>query len=80
MEPQVSLEAPAHRVPPHWLRHPQPHFWAQLHPGATLQTPALCTPPLSGSGQTEGMGVCPRKHARPSTTFTVPRILDGTLG
>lgn len=33
MEPQVSLEAPAHRVPPHWLRHPQPHFWAQLHPG-----------------------------------------------
>lgn len=32
MEPQVSLEARLIRCLPHWLPHPQPHFWAQLHP------------------------------------------------
>ena len=79
MEPQVSLEAAAHQVPPHWLHHPQPHLWVDLpncthgfNPGATLQTPALCTPPLSRSGQAEGLRNRSRKEqAQPSTTFNV---------
>ena len=81
MEPQASLEALAHQGPPHWLCRPQPHLWADLpncshgfNPGAILQTPALCAPPLSRSGQTEGLRKRSRKEqAQQTMTFNVPR-------
>lgn len=55
----MSLEAPAHRALHTGCG---THSLASLGPTApraTLQTPALCTPPLSGQGRQRGWGTVP---------------------